>query len=169
VGLASATLLALPAAASASASKTSTRPAVHPTPALYLSGEFSVQHKPVTIPGRGVELTGVVRPYVRGQKVELRAFVGGHQVAHVRLRLKASRHHAYGGFKWLLRSPGVGNVSVVVDHTATRQMAGFERRQGEMKARLEKVTLEQESLDLARVEHAARAEELRAELNLDSR
>ncbi|MGD0524081.1 MAG: chromosome segregation protein SMC [Polyangiaceae bacterium] len=40
------------------------------------------------------------------------------------------------------------------------KMAGFERRQGEMTARLEKLTLEQESLDLARVEHVARAEEL---------
>jgi len=44
--------------------------------------------------------------------------------------------------------------------SAEAQMAGFERRQGEMAARLEKVTLERESLDLARVEHAARAEEL---------
>jgi chromosome segregation protein len=44
--------------------------------------------------------------------------------------------------------------------SAEAKMAGFERRQGEMTARLEKVTLERESLDLARVEHAARAEEL---------
>jgi len=44
--------------------------------------------------------------------------------------------------------------------SAEAKMAGFERRQGEMAARLEKVTLESESLDTARVEHAARAEEL---------
>ncbi len=44
--------------------------------------------------------------------------------------------------------------------SAEARMSGFERRQGEMSARLEKVTLERESLDLARVEHAARAEEL---------
>ena len=40
------------------------------------------------------------------------------------------------------------------------QLAGFERRSAEMAGRLERVTLERESLDLARVEHVARAEEL---------
>jgi hypothetical protein len=125
--LAAAALLALPAAASATRS-TKTKPAVHATPALYISGEFSVHHKPVTIPGRAVVLTGVVRPYVRGQKVKLRAFVGGHQFEHVTLRLKTSRRGVYGGFTWSVRSPSAGNVSVVVEHAATRRMAGFERR-----------------------------------------
>jgi chromosome segregation protein len=40
------------------------------------------------------------------------------------------------------------------------QLAGFERRSAEMAGRLERVTLERESLDLARLEHVARAEEL---------
>ena len=126
--MAAATLLAVPALAGATRSTRSTKRAVHARAALYLSGEFSVAHTPVTISGRAVELTGVVRPYVRGQKVELRAFVSGHRFAHVTLRLKASRHHAYGGFTWQLRSPTAGTVSIVVDHAATPKLAGFERR-----------------------------------------
>ena len=43
---------------------------------------------------------------------------------------------------------------------AEAKLAGFERRQGEMTARLEKARLESESLDLARIEHGARAHEL---------
>lgn len=40
------------------------------------------------------------------------------------------------------------------------KLAGFERRRSEMAARLEKLHLERESLEIARVEHVARAEEL---------
>ncbi len=40
------------------------------------------------------------------------------------------------------------------------RLAGFERRRGEMAARLDKVRLERESLELAQVEHVARGEEL---------
>ncbi|HEX8790927.1 MAG TPA: chromosome segregation protein SMC [Polyangiaceae bacterium] len=40
------------------------------------------------------------------------------------------------------------------------KLAGFERRQTEMNTRRDKVRVERESLDLARVEHGARAEEL---------
>ncbi len=40
------------------------------------------------------------------------------------------------------------------------KLAGFERRQGEMTTRRDKLRIERESLDLARVEHGARAEEL---------
>jgi chromosome segregation protein len=44
--------------------------------------------------------------------------------------------------------------------SAEAKLAGFERRQAEMGARLDKVRLESESLDLARIEHAARVQEL---------
>jgi chromosome segregation protein len=40
------------------------------------------------------------------------------------------------------------------------KLAGFERRRGEMAARLDKLRLERESLELAQVEHVARGEEL---------
>jgi len=40
------------------------------------------------------------------------------------------------------------------------KLAGFQRRQGEMTTRRDKLLLERESLELARVEHGARAEEL---------
>ncbi len=44
--------------------------------------------------------------------------------------------------------------------SAEAKLAGFERRQGEMTARRDKMRVEHESLELARAEHAARAEEL---------
>jgi chromosome segregation protein len=40
------------------------------------------------------------------------------------------------------------------------KLGGFDRRMAEMHARLEKIRVERESLDLARIEHSARAEEL---------
>lgn len=45
------------------------------------------------------------------------------------------------------------------------KLAGFERRCGEMAARLEKVRLERESLELAQVEHVARGAELARSLD----
>ncbi len=125
--VAAAALLALPATAGATGSRTK-KPAASATAALYLSGQFTVGHKPVTVPGRKVEVIGIVRPFVRGQKVQLRAFVGGRQFERVTLRLKASPRRVYGGFKWDLSSPTAGSVSVVIDHSATVRMKGFERR-----------------------------------------
>jgi hypothetical protein len=89
-----------------------------------------VMHAPVTVPRRPVTLTGVVRPYVPGQSVRVRAFLGGRPFESVRLRLKPSLRRVYGGFTWTLRAPGAGRVSVVVDHPATRTLSGFERRIG---------------------------------------
>ena len=116
--LAAFALLALPAGALAAGSKAS----------LYLGGAFSVQHAPVTVPGRAVVVTGVVRPYVPGQKVRLRAFLNGRRFQSVVLRLKPSKQRVYGGFSWPVRSPGVGTVSIVVDHSRTASLSGFERR-----------------------------------------
>jgi peptidoglycan hydrolase-like protein with peptidoglycan-binding domain len=97
-------------------------------PALYVAGTFTVDHSPVTVPGRTVTITGVVRPYVPGQTVVMNEFVNGRRWASVTLRLKPSKRGVYGGFTMPVRSPKAGTVSIVVDHTATAGLSGFERR-----------------------------------------
>jgi hypothetical protein len=99
-----------------------------PDASLYLGRAFRVDHSAVTVPGRAVLVTGVVRPYVPGQKVVLKAFLDGRRFQTVVLRLKPSPRKVYGGFSWPVRSPGVGSVSVVVDHAADASLSGFQRR-----------------------------------------
>ncbi len=100
------------------------------TPNLYLSGLFSLDGRPVTIPGRAVEVTGVVRPFVPGQWVILKAYLDGRLFKLVHLQLKPSPRRAYGRFVWPLSSPGYGNVSVVVEHAGTTTLAAFTTSQG---------------------------------------
>jgi hypothetical protein len=119
-------LLAVPVVASAAGSTAVARAQA----SLYLGGAFTVDHGPVSVPGRAVSVTGVVRPYVPGQRVRLRAFLNGRRFESVLLRLKPSARAVYGGFHWTLHSPGVGQVSVVVTHSRTAQLNGFERRTG---------------------------------------
>jgi peptidoglycan hydrolase-like protein with peptidoglycan-binding domain len=94
-------------------------------PALYLGGLFSVSHSPVTVTGRAFTVTGVVRPYVAGQQVLLKAFVDGHMFKTVKLRLKRSPRGVFGGFAERLSSPGPGTVSVVVEHSRSAGLTGF--------------------------------------------
>ena len=76
-----------------------------------------------------------------------------------------------GDFAARTASPMVASPSAAADDRKRAQadiasceakLAGFERRQAEMTSWRERVQLEAESLDLARVEHAARAQELGA-------
>ncbi|MGO9898484.1 MAG: L,D-transpeptidase [Solirubrobacteraceae bacterium] len=100
------------------------------TPKLYLSGLFSVDNQPVTVPARAVDVTGVVRPYVPDQWVILKAYLNGRLFKLVHLRLKPSSRRIYGGFDWPVSNPGYGNVSVVVEHAGTATMAAFTVSQG---------------------------------------
>ena len=102
--------------------------AAHAAPALYLGGAFTVPGGPVTVVGRPATITGVVRPYVPGQRVLLQAFVGRRLIKSVLLRLKPSARKVYGGFSFPVASPVVGEVSVVVKHSKTAGLSGFERR-----------------------------------------
>ena len=125
-------LLALPGAALAGGSgqaKPLTRTAATPRatahPALYLGGLFYVHRQAVTVPGRGFTVSGVVRPYVPGQRVLLKAYVGGHIFKTVKLRLKPSARRVYGGFTEKLHSPTAGAISIRVVHDATSGLAAF--------------------------------------------
>ena len=118
--MASATLLAAPGPASASARDTAVKASVR----LYLPDAFLVLHHLVTVPGRVLHVKGVIRPYVAGQKVAVAVLEGGRVVK--RAWVRASRSGSGSGhFSEAFRSPRVGDVKVVVGHLATPEMRAF--------------------------------------------
>jgi hypothetical protein len=92
---------------------------------IYLPDAFFVQRNPVTVPGRSIHVGGVVRPYVQGQWVKVRVFMGHRLIKAYKLRLKPSRNHTYGTFREHFSVPSPGRVEVVVGHSRTPQMKGF--------------------------------------------
>ena len=116
---------------------TPTKPAPTPKPkparataVLYLGNLFLLHNYPVTVPGRAVVVTGIVRPYVSGQVVTVRGYLNNRLFKALRVRLAPSAHNAYGRFAVSLSSPGAGGVSVVVEHTATSAQVAFKARRG---------------------------------------
>jgi hypothetical protein len=92
---------------------------------LYLFNAFFVHGQPVTVPGRGVQVGGVVAPYVPGQWLTVRAFLGRRLIKSDRLRVKSSRNGAFGRFAETLASPGAGQLSVTVVHARTAGQVGM--------------------------------------------
>jgi hypothetical protein len=92
---------------------------------LYLLDAFFVHRNAVTVPGHLMHVSGVVRPYVAGQWVDVKVYVGKKRIKSDRLRLKPSRNKRYGAFTEKVRSPRTGIVRVRVTHKRTRQMLGF--------------------------------------------
>ncbi len=140
----SATAASIPAASSipATAPRTTAKPKPKPTkprsptnppatqPAkasvtLYLPDGFAVHRQAVTVPDRSLHVVGVVRPYVPGQWVSVKAFVGHQLIKSGRLRVRPSRNHRYGRFTEKLSSPRAGLVRIEVTHARTAQMLGF--------------------------------------------
>jgi lipoprotein-anchoring transpeptidase ErfK/SrfK len=95
---------------------------------LYLPDAYFVNRQPVTVPNRTLHVGGVVRPFVRGQWVTVRTFLGSRLIKSERLRIKRSRNGTYGRFTETLASPGVGNVTVSVTHSRTSTLQGFRGR-----------------------------------------
>jgi L,D-transpeptidase catalytic domain len=93
---------------------------------LYVLDAFFVQSQPVTVPKRAVQVGGVVRPFVAGQLVTVRTFLGRRLIKSDRLRIKRSRNGAYGAFAETVTSPGTGTVTVDVRHAKTDQMVGLQ-------------------------------------------
>ena len=116
-----AAVCAAPAAATAS-------PTSHPaagTLRLTIPDAFAVGGHLVTVPGRVVHVNGVVRPYVPGQKVLVKAFVGGKQFKSDRLPVKPAKNGGYGTFTEALSSPSVGQVTVQVGHKRNATLGGL--------------------------------------------
>src|SRR5947208_12230664 len=133
---ASVVALAPAAAAAATATTKTTAPAATSPPVakgalkLYLHDAFVVSHELVTVPDRVIHVDGVVRQFVPGQHVTLKAFEGARRIALQRLAIKLSRNRAYGRFTAKLSVPRAGNVSVRVTHRATAQQLGFVTQRG---------------------------------------
>src|SRR5207248_1975995 len=109
---------------------TTSTPAPKPKPksgsaSLLLPDAFFVNGAAVTIPGRRLHVEGIVHPYVAGQTVLLKAYLGRRLIKSARLRVKAGAHQRYGQFSQVLVSPGIGDVSVYVTHGRTATLSGF--------------------------------------------
>jgi hypothetical protein len=101
------------------------KPAVKAHPTLYLPDSFFVSRHPVTVPKRLIHVDGVIRPYVPGQYVRVRIFLGHRLIKSERWRLKRSRNGRYGHFRVPFSSPGAGDLVASVTHAATPQMRAF--------------------------------------------
>ncbi len=125
-GHASATAPKPPSAASGHAPRGAVR--------LYVLDGFFVRRDAVTVPGRELRIGGVVRPYVAGQWVKVKAYVGRRLIKSDRLRVKPSRNGHYGHFTERLSSRQAGLLDVKVSHHRTPQMLGFlsQRRVAEL-------------------------------------
>jgi hypothetical protein len=140
-----AVLLLVPAAvaaadgtSAASASKTtSTTTTIAPTSKpkkgsvkLHLPGAFMLHGSPVTIPGRGVTVEGIVHPYVAHQKVLLKAYLGHRLIKQLHLTIKPSHRRTFGWFKQDVVSAGVGGISVYVTHDHNDVLGKFGSKRG---------------------------------------
>ena len=79
----------------------------------------------VTVPGRAFSVAGAVRPYVPGQVVTVKTFVGHRRVKADTLRVKPSKNGRVGVFTETVRNAKAGIVRVEVTHARTTQMLGF--------------------------------------------
>ena len=110
--------------ASASAAAPPAQP-VKGTLHLTVPDAFLVSKHLVTVPGRTVHIQGVVRPYVPGQTVLVKAFVGNKRFKIERLRIRPAPGGKYGRFTEALSSPRAGHVTVQVGHSRTATMGAL--------------------------------------------
>jgi hypothetical protein len=116
--------IAAVSAASASAATAPAQPAkgtVH----LTVRDAFLVGGHLVTVPGRTVHIDGVVRPYVPGQTVLVKALVGGKQFKTDHLRVRPAPGGKSGRFTEVLKSPRAGQITVRVGHKRTATLGGL--------------------------------------------
>jgi len=92
---------------------------------VLLPDAFVVSGKTVTVPGRTLTATGVVRPYVPNQWAIVKTFLGKKLIKTAKLRLKPASNHRSASFTEKLRSPGAGILRIKVTHARTPQQVGF--------------------------------------------
>jgi hypothetical protein len=95
---------------------------------LYLRDAFFVKGHAVTVPRRTVHVGAVVRPFVAGESVTVRAFVGRRLIKTWRLQIKPSRDRTYGRFTAAISTRRTGLVRVRVVHARSAAMTGFRAR-----------------------------------------
>ena len=119
-----AVLAVAPAAATAAA------PSHRPSPAaahswLQLRDAFSVDGQAVTVPGRVLHVTGGEWPYVTGQSVTVRVFLGSRVIKQAELPLLAAPHHRFGHFTLAFSSSATGALAISVIHARTTGLGAF--------------------------------------------
>ena len=125
---ATAAVIAAVVAMSAGPAAAAPAPATGPVLAkltLSVPDAFLVSHQLVTVPGRTVHIHGVVRPYVAGQWVLVRAFLDGKQFKTDHLRINPAPGGRTGEFTESLSSPKAGEVTVEVGHTRNTALGGL--------------------------------------------
>ncbi len=106
------------------------KPAASGTLHVHTTGLFSVAGQPMTVPGRGVWVSGVVRPYVAHQVVTMRVVLSGRTIATRRVGVAASRGRTYGHFSLRLAPRSSGGLTVLISHSASAQQKSFSGRAG---------------------------------------
>ncbi len=107
---------------------TPTPPPVHPahgSAKLYMPGIFVVHGDAVTVPKRRVEVDGVVHPYVAGQSVTIKAFLGRRLIRRQVVRITPSQDHSYGRFRASVSSPSAGIIAIEAEHARTSTLLAF--------------------------------------------
>jgi hypothetical protein len=108
----------------ASASATPAPPATGQL-ALLLPDAFSVGRAEVSIPGRPVHVQGIVRPYVPGQSVSFRVYLGSRLIVDRTVAIARSAQSGEGTFTQAFSSPLAGDLRIAVSHAASQEQAGF--------------------------------------------
>jgi hypothetical protein len=121
-------VIAAAAPGQALAGEPSAPAAAHPW--LQLPDAFFVGRQAVTVPRRVVNLVGGEWPYVAGQSVTLRVFLGGRLIKARMLRLWPAPHRKFGQFHASFASPGSGPVLISITHSATTGLTAFRMRRG---------------------------------------
>jgi hypothetical protein len=117
-------LAVAPAVATAAASSHAPSPlAAHTW--LQLPDAFYVHNQAVTVPGRVVRVSGGEWPYVAGQSVTVRVFLGSRVIKHAELPLLPAAHHRFGHFTLAFSSPAAGALAVSVGHARTTGLGAF--------------------------------------------
>ncbi len=93
--------------------------------ALSLPDAFFVHGDALTVPRRVTHVRGVVRPYVPGQMVNVRIWVGSRHFKTDQLRVKPGPGGRYGQFTEAFSAPAAGIVKVEVGHQRTTAMESF--------------------------------------------
>jgi hypothetical protein len=92
---------------------------------LSLGDAFALGHAQVTVPERKVQVEGIARPYVSGQRVTMSVFLGKHLLRTYRLKIRSAKGGKYGTVSYPIRIPRAGGVRIVVKHAATPQLRAF--------------------------------------------
>jgi L,D-transpeptidase-like protein len=104
--------------------------AVKASARLFVPDAFFVHRKTLIVPDRAMHVTGEVRPYVPGQTVTFKVFLGRKVIQKQTLRVKLSPNKRYGRFTTVVKATKPGILHLQVVHARTAQMQGFTSSRG---------------------------------------